>query len=91
VSYGIYLFHLWVVPTAWILGRNVGVGVPLPVFGTPRFVIVTGVSIAAAALSWKFLERPINEQKHRFPYVRTDHTQPSNAIDSSVIPPSTMR
>jgi peptidoglycan/LPS O-acetylase OafA/YrhL len=72
VSYGIYLFHLFVVPVAEIVERDLGVDLPIPGPGVARFVVVSVISIAAAALSWTFFERPINDQKHRFPYVRTD-------------------
>ena len=72
ISYGIYLFHLFVVPVSEIVERNFGVNVPIPGDGVGRFVAVSVVSIAVASLSWTVLERPINEQKHRFPYVRTD-------------------
>ena len=70
VSYGIYLFHLFVVPVTEIIERSTGVNVPVPGAGPGRFVAVGGIAIALASLSWTFLERPINQQKHRFPYVR---------------------
>ncbi|HMK12967.1 MAG TPA: acyltransferase [Acidimicrobiales bacterium] len=72
VSYGVYLFHLLVLPSVWLLGRDMGVDLPMPAKGVGRFVVVTGFSIALAGLSWTHFERPINEQKHRFPYVRTN-------------------
>jgi peptidoglycan/LPS O-acetylase OafA/YrhL len=72
VSYGIYLFHLFVVPVAEIVERNTGVRIPIPNPGFGRFVVVTAITTAVAALSWTVLERPINEQKYRFPYVRPD-------------------
>ena len=70
VSYGIYLFHLFVVPVTDSLERRTGLNVPIPAKGLGQFVAVTALSIAVAALSWTFLERPINDQKQRFPYVR---------------------
>ena len=76
VSYGIYLFHLFVVPVSVIVERNTGVDLPVPSAGVGRFVVVGVVSVALASLSWTVLERPINEQKYRFPYVRADATGP---------------
>ena len=70
VSYGIYLFHIFVVPAAKIIEGNIGVNLPIPPPGFGPFVVVAVTSIAAAALSWTVFERPINNQKHRFPYVR---------------------
>ena len=72
VSYGIYLFHLFVVPITEMVERRTGMNVPLPGTGAGRFVVVTLISIGVASLSWTFFERPLNEQKHRFPYVRGD-------------------
>jgi peptidoglycan/LPS O-acetylase OafA/YrhL len=70
ISYGIYLFHLFVVPVATVVERRAGINLPVPVErGPAQLLIVTVVSIALAALSWRVLERPINSLKHRFPYV----------------------
>jgi peptidoglycan/LPS O-acetylase OafA/YrhL len=89
VSYGVYLFHLFVVPVAGIVERKVGVNLPIPAPGLGRFVVVAIVSIAVAALSWTFIERPINEQKHRFPYVRADEASVSRRALASPIVTST--
>ena len=83
VSYGIYLFHLFVVPVAEIVERNAGIDLPIPSPGFGRFVVVAAISIAAAALSWTIFERPINNQKHRFPYVRSGVSGTSPAIPAA--------
>jgi len=71
VSYGVYLFHLFVVPTADIFERRTGYSLPVPAsHGFAQFLAVTALSIAAAGLSWKLFEGPINRRKTRFPYVR---------------------
>ena len=36
--------------------------------GPVLFLIVTSVTVAMAALSWKFLEQPLNGLKRHFPY-----------------------
>jgi peptidoglycan/LPS O-acetylase OafA/YrhL len=66
ISYGLYVYHLFM-PAI----RNAGLdalGVQLP-----RGVCVAidfGLTIAVAALSWRLLERPINDLKRRFPYTQ---------------------
>ena len=66
ISYGIYLYHLFVLAAFWKL---------LEVAHLPRldrgpvlFLIATPTTVAMAALSWKFLERPLNDLKRHFPY-----------------------
>ena len=70
ISYGIYLFHLFVVPVAQIVESRVGIDLPVPVSrGPAQFVAVATASIAVAAVSWTWFEHPINCVKRRFPYV----------------------
>jgi len=66
ISYGIYLYHLFLIP----IGRAVAQAcdLPEPTRGTEMFWIYSGVSVLLAALSWYAIESPINRQKHRFPY-----------------------
>jgi peptidoglycan/LPS O-acetylase OafA/YrhL len=66
ISYGIYLYHLFVLQAFWKL---LGVaGLPLLDKGPVLFLIVTSTTVAMAALSWKFLERPLNSLKRHFAY-----------------------
>lgn len=65
ISYGVYVYHLifalWFWPTETItLAR-----------GLANVGIVFMLSVATAALSWHFLEAPINRMKERFPYLQT--------------------
>jgi peptidoglycan/LPS O-acetylase OafA/YrhL len=71
ISYAIYLFHLFVIPTAEFVQNRIAFDLHVPDRGFARFFLVFAVSIVLAAASWKFLERPINNQKHRFPYLQT--------------------
>jgi peptidoglycan/LPS O-acetylase OafA/YrhL len=80
VSYGIYLFHLFVVPVGEIAEDRLGVDLPIPELGLMRFVVVAVVSIAVAAASWTLFERPINDQKRRFPYIRRASAAPSGSL-----------
>lgn len=71
ISYGIYLMHVFPMPVVmWIEHRS---HVSLPGWahgGRPKFVIVMVISVAAATLSWKFFEGPINSLKRLVPYVK---------------------
>jgi peptidoglycan/LPS O-acetylase OafA/YrhL len=70
ISYGIYLIHLFVMPAVTTLQRRLGIGaLATDRPGPEQFVLVTVLSIAAAAVSWRYFERPINSLKTRFPYV----------------------
>jgi peptidoglycan/LPS O-acetylase OafA/YrhL len=63
ISYGIYLFHLFLYAvTDAVLGR---LGLP-PLGPGPRcFIVMSAMSIAAAAVSWHLLEQPLNRLKER--------------------------
>lgn len=65
ISYGVYLLHLFVafallkIPPLSTLQR-----------GPVEFVLMSAATITAAAISWRFFERPLNELKRFFPYGR---------------------
>jgi peptidoglycan/LPS O-acetylase OafA/YrhL len=65
ISYGIYLYHLFVLQAFWKF-----LSVPLALLdkGPLLFLILTPTTVAMAALSWKLLEQPLNGLKRRFPY-----------------------
>jgi peptidoglycan/LPS O-acetylase OafA/YrhL len=66
ISYGVYVLHLFVpLGIAHILVR---LGGPPLDLGLMRFLICTPATIAVAALSWRLLERPINDLKSHVPY-----------------------
>jgi len=69
VSYGIYLYHLFLrhgiqVITDWF-------HLPLPPEGLSRFALYTALSVLVAVVSWELVERPLNSMKKAHPYVRT--------------------
>jgi peptidoglycan/LPS O-acetylase OafA/YrhL len=66
ISYGVYLFHLFV-PDAWYL-FSTAVGLPLLRAKPLQFLAWSIVSVALAAVSWHLVERPINSLKTLFPY-----------------------
>jgi peptidoglycan/LPS O-acetylase OafA/YrhL len=64
ISYGIYLFHLFIY--GLIEGALARVGLPPLERGPTTFVLLSAISIAVAAVSWHFFELPLNRFKERF-------------------------
>jgi peptidoglycan/LPS O-acetylase OafA/YrhL len=67
ISYGVYLYHL---PLVVILpGFAWRLGVPLKVRGVEVVAFsALAMSVGVAALSWRFIERPLLDLKDRFDY-----------------------
>jgi peptidoglycan/LPS O-acetylase OafA/YrhL len=65
ISYGIYLYHIFVM--AVILHIAPRWGAPSQ-RGLPLLAIDTVLTLAIATLSWYCLEQPFNRLKHKFPY-----------------------
>jgi peptidoglycan/LPS O-acetylase OafA/YrhL len=67
ISYGVYLAHGFagaiVAGLLSVVGLN-GVVLPEPL----RFIALTSVTLASAALSWRFIEAPVLVLKSRLPY-----------------------
>lgn len=76
ISYGIYLYHLL---AAFLLNQAlVQLGVSFTGTNLDQLLLFlgnAGVTVLLAALSWKWLEEPINQLKHRFPYLRQEQTR----------------
>jgi peptidoglycan/LPS O-acetylase OafA/YrhL len=74
ISYGIYVLHHFMLD---VIGR-LGVSLSTDTVGGVwvRFGLLTAMSVAAAAVSWALVEKPLNDLKDRFPYRR--HKQPSS-------------
>lgn len=66
ISYGIYLYHLFLIP----IGRAVARRYDRPELarGTEMFFLYGAISTVLATISWYVIEAPINRQKVRFPY-----------------------
>jgi peptidoglycan/LPS O-acetylase OafA/YrhL len=67
ISYGLYVFHNF---TYGVKARLVGAWSRLePMLGpVPGPAVAFAVTVAAAALSWHVLERPVQRLKARYPY-----------------------
>jgi peptidoglycan/LPS O-acetylase OafA/YrhL len=74
ISYGLYVFHMaaLVVTPAWWL----------PVRVTAAF----GLTVAAAVLSYHFLEQPFLRLKRRFTYIRSEPPEPVRVAAPSAVP-----
>jgi peptidoglycan/LPS O-acetylase OafA/YrhL len=71
ISYGVYVVHLFMVPAVPALFAAAGLPYPAAE-GWARFALLTAASVAVAAASWHWLERPLNDLKRHFPYRRDD-------------------
>jgi peptidoglycan/LPS O-acetylase OafA/YrhL len=67
ISYGIYLFHMFVMYAWWRFFRYFGIRYPGVAASAALYTLST---VVLAALSWHFFERPINGLKRFFPYRR---------------------
>ena len=66
ISYGIYLYHLFMPP---ILSRGFHyLGLHYPDLSLIRFILQTAATLIVAMLSWHFIEKPINNFKKHFEY-----------------------
>jgi|CXWL01.1.fsa_nt_gi peptidoglycan/LPS O-acetylase OafA/YrhL len=66
ISYGIYLYHLFLIAIGRMIAREQYV--PELPRGFSMFVAYSALSILIATASWYLIEAPINRQKRRFPY-----------------------
>jgi peptidoglycan/LPS O-acetylase OafA/YrhL len=69
MSYGIYLFHMFVPPILWRVTTRLNVPMPPGVWG--KFFVYAGVTLTAGTVSWFLIESPINSFKRRFKYSRS--------------------
>ena len=73
ISYGLYVFHPLMISLArWGFNR---VDQPYPENPAVMFVFLVAGTIAIAALSWHFYEKPLNDLKRRFDFrfATTEH------------------
>lgn len=81
ISYGIYLYHLFVLA---VFFKFLDLAhLPLLDKGPVLFLIATSMTVAMAALSWKFLEQPFNRLKRHFPYEPEAPGRPQQVLTQS--------
>lgn len=71
ISYGIYLYHPFVLWVAFGIARRVGLLDPLMNHPWIEFGILCLISVAVAAASWHFFEAPVSRLKRFAQYVRS--------------------
>jgi peptidoglycan/LPS O-acetylase OafA/YrhL len=69
ISYGIYILHGFMPVILFYLLK--WSHLTLRESSGFRFLLLVGMSVSAASLSWRFLESPINSYKRYFEYART--------------------
>jgi len=68
ISYGLYVFHLFIPNFFWgYLSGKIGIGVNNKYTAVIVFYLIT---FAMAHISWKIMENPINNLKKYFPYLK---------------------
>lgn len=70
ISYGVYVLHNFVMPALLHAEELSGVNLPSPGPGWLRFAFVAAASVTVATVSWRLMEKPLNDLKSRFPYSR---------------------
>jgi peptidoglycan/LPS O-acetylase OafA/YrhL len=68
ISYGVYVLHAFMPVVLFYVLKITHI--PLPEHSVARFLVLVAMSIAAASISWHFLESPINNLKRYFEYER---------------------
>ena len=77
VSYGIYLFHLYIMHFLYsfraFLSQYLENDYLMKVIATShdhkiQFVLLTIITVGLASISWRLIESPINKLKRKFPY-----------------------
>ena len=66
VSYGIYVYHPFVLAALAPAAAALGVATPA---GVARLVVLTAVTLLVSAISWYGFEEPINAYRRHFPFV----------------------
>ena len=74
ISYGIYVWHPFLVPLLALVAEELGVG---PVSRWARFAILAPATLALAWFTWELFERPINDFKRHFPYLPRPRPKPA--------------
>jgi peptidoglycan/LPS O-acetylase OafA/YrhL len=63
ISYGIYLYHVWVISVFEVAAHRLHLG---PISKPVLFVAVTAATVAVAEVSYRYFEQPLLKLKERF-------------------------
>jgi peptidoglycan/LPS O-acetylase OafA/YrhL len=67
ISYGIYVYHLFMLSLVPLVLARIGINFSF-LLGWVQFVMLTGVTVGLAAISWHSFELPLNSLKNYFNY-----------------------
>ncbi|MGZ3862608.1 MAG: acyltransferase family protein [Bacteroidia bacterium] len=68
ISYGLYVFHLFVPAFFWeFLSNKAGMQITNKY---TAFIVFYFITFAMAHISWKLMEKPLNDLKSKFPYLK---------------------
>jgi peptidoglycan/LPS O-acetylase OafA/YrhL len=71
ISYVIYVYHMVIAGVTVLVTARLGITNPYPPdLGWQRLIWMIGTTLPVATLSWYFFEQPLNDLKHRFPYLK---------------------
>ena len=73
VSYGVYLFHAIVL--ALVVEAQQWIPVNVSEQGLGRFLVAGAGTLIVASVSWLVFEKPLNDLKRYFPYVRAGNSR----------------
>ena len=67
ISYGMYLYHIFIAHGISLFSAKYGLQLPSP--GLPQFALFSSITFIVSMVSWELFERPVNALKNAFPYV----------------------
>ncbi len=81
ISYGIYVYHLFILAIVVKTLTNLGFA-GLTAYKLLIFALVYSATLAAASISWRWMETPINRYRERFQYrpIRTSNQRSGTIV-----------
>lgn len=79
MSYGLYLFHMFIPPILWRVSTRLHTPLPAGVWG--KFFVYALVTLSLGVGSWYLIESPINSLKRRFKVARSGNTQSPATVE----------
>lgn len=71
ISYGLYVFHLFIPTLYYFIAPRIGITTTNKYLLFISFYLLTFI---VASISWKLIESPINKLKNKIPYMRTKNS-----------------
>lgn len=74
ISYGLYVFHLFIPTLFYYIAPRIGLSISNKY---TFFIAAYLLTFLVAHISWRFIELPINKMKNRVPYIKSVHNSGS--------------